>query len=106
MRLPPETAHYSHVNDYGRYVTRRLRRAQWKTMAADTENATAAVLIAGRAWDDAEGPIQDAIADRDAIDDELDDAAETARANLAGRTATATREAPYTMIFPGGISYY
>lgn len=106
MRLPSESSHYSLAVDYGRYVGRRLRRAKLLALGADVEKVNAAVLAAGRAWEDLAGPIQDAIADRDAIDDELDDAAIEARANLAGRSASAVREPPYTLIFSQGIAYY
>ncbi len=60
----------------------------------------------GRALEDADKPIQDAIADRDACDDNLDEGAQTFRANLAGRSADAATTTPYTRIFPEGISYY
>ncbi|MFT3773040.1 MAG: hypothetical protein QM820_47265 [Minicystis sp.] len=106
MRLPPATAHFSQPVTFGGYLGRRLRRAQYKTMAADVATATSTLLLAGRAWEDSEGPIQDALADRDAIDDDLDSAAQDARAALAGRSATAVKEAPYTMIFPDGVTYY
>ncbi|MDI1452144.1 hypothetical protein [Polyangium sp. 6x1] len=50
--------------------------------------------------------MQDALADRDAADDDLDRTAQTARAALAGRSVEAARTAPYTLIFPDGIDYY
>jgi hypothetical protein len=50
--------------------------------------------------------VQDARADRDAADDELDTIAQDARANLAGRSADAIKKAPYTLIFPEGVGYY
>jgi hypothetical protein len=46
------------------------------------------------------------MADRDAADDDLDDAAQDARAKLAGRSATAAQEEPYKLIFPDGIGYF
>ncbi|MDC3955849.1 hypothetical protein [Polyangium jinanense] len=106
MRPPDEDAAFSHNVHYGRYVTRRLRRAQRASLAADVEAATLLVLQRGREWEDAKGPVQDARADRDAADDELDSVAQDARANLAGRSADAVKKAPYTLIFPDGIGYY
>jgi hypothetical protein len=60
----------------------------------------------GRAWDDTEDAIQDATADRDAADDDLDLAAQEGRATLAGRSVTTVKESPYTDIFPQGVGYY
>lgn len=60
----------------------------------------------GRAWEDADDAIQDALADRDGADDDLDSVGKNARANLAGRSADAVKKAPYTKIFPDGIAYY
>jgi hypothetical protein len=106
MQLPPPSAHYSKRVDYGRYVTRRLRRAKRTTLAVDVEAATQQVLARGRELEDADGPVQDGLADRDAADDELDDVAQQARHALAGRSLEAARSKPYTLIFPDGITYY
>lgn len=106
MRLPEPDASYAERVRYGRYVGRRLRRAKRNTLAADVEAATALVLQRGREWEDAEGPVQDARADRDAADDNLDDIAKENRVKLAGRSADAARKPPYTQIYPDGIEYY
>jgi hypothetical protein len=106
MRRLAATSHYSHRVQFGRYVVRRLRRARMTTMADSLEHATTAVRDAGRAWEDAEDAIQDALADRDAYDDDLDTVAQTARAHLGGRSADATRRPPYTQVFPDGVTYY
>lgn len=106
MEQPDEDAAFGHKVHYGRYVTRRLRRAQRAALAADVEAATNLVLQRGREWEDAAGPVQDARADRDAADDELDTLAQDARAKLAGRSADAPKKAPYILIFPEGIGYY
>ena len=60
----------------------------------------------GRAYEDADGPVQDAMADRDGADDALDLTAQNARAALAGRSGDAAKKAPYTLIFPEGIGYF
>ena len=106
MQLPAATSHYSARVRFGRYASRRLKRARLTSLATDATKATAAVLAAGRAAEDADGPVQDAMADRDAIDDDLDNAAQDARARLAGRSADAVKNAPYTQIFPDGIGFY
>jgi len=106
MRLPDSDASYAERVRYGRYVGRRLRRAKRNTLAADVEAATALVLQRGREWEDAAGPVQDARADRDAADDDLDDVAKESRAKLAGRSVDSARNAPYSQIFPEGIDYY
>jgi hypothetical protein len=72
----------------------------------DVEASTSAVLTSGRAWEDADLPIQDALADRDAAVDDLNHAAQIARAALAGRSPDAVKSAPYTLIFPESIRYY
>jgi hypothetical protein len=106
MKLPGATSHFSVRVRFGNYVARRVRRARLATLAADIEKATLTLTTLGRALEDADKPIQDAIADRDACDDDLDEGAQSFRANLAGRSADAARTTPYTSIFPEGISYY
>lgn len=106
MQLPASTSHYSARVRFGRYVARRLKRARHASLANDAAKATAAVLTAGRAAEDAEGPVQDAMADRDASDDDLDTTAQDARVKLAGRSADAATKAPYTQVFPDGIGFY
>ena len=106
MRLPDSDAAYAERVRYGRYVGRRLRRDKYTSMATDVDAANTLVLQRGREWEDAQGPVQDARADRDAADDHLDDIAKENRAKLAGRSADAARTTPYTQVFPDGIEYY
>lgn len=106
MRLPDVDAPYADRVRYGGYGAQRLRRAKRTAMASDAEAATTIVLQRGREWEDAQGPVQDARADRDAADDDLDDLAKDSRGKLAGRSVDAARKAPYTLIFPEGIDYY
>lgn len=106
MRLPSPSAHYSQRVRVGRYVARRLRQARKQPLATSLESATNALKLAGRAWEDSEDSIQDALADRDGADDDLGKLAQTARAALAGRSLDATKTAPYIHIFPDGITYY
>lgn len=106
MQLPDSGAAHDERVRVGGYVGRRLRRAKRLTLAADVEAATALVLQRGREWEDADRPVQEARADRDGADDDLDDVAKNSRAKLAGRSADAMRNAPYTQIFPDGIDYY
>lgn len=106
MRLPAASAHVSQRTRFGAYVARRLRRARLVSLAADVETATGRLLTLARTVEDADTPIQNALADRDAYDDDLDEAAQTARLKLAARSADAAKTAPYTQIFPQGIGYY
>jgi hypothetical protein len=106
MRLPAPSAHFSQIVRYGNYVARRLRRARMLPLAADVEKTTALVLLTGRAREDADKPIQDALADRDAFDDDIDQAAQASRLELAARSIDAVKTAPYTLIYPDGIGYY
>jgi hypothetical protein len=106
MRLPGENASYEQLVRFGRYVTRRVRRKKLTSLAQDTENTTAKLQACGRAWDDAEGPYQDALADRDAADDDLDFFAKESRLQLASRSLDATKTSPYLDVFPQGVEYY
>ena len=106
MRLPSPSASPRQYVRFGRYVARRLRREKLIQLADDVTSATSLVRDAGRAWEDADDGIQDALADRDGADDHLDSAAQLARANLAGRSVDAVKKAPYTAIFHAGIGYY
>ncbi len=106
MRLPDPNARSADRIQYSQYLGRRLRRAKRTQLATDVEAATAIVLQRSREWEDAAGPVQDARADRDAADDDLDDIAKENRAKMAGRSIHAATEAPYTNVFPEGIDYY
>ncbi|RYZ40435.1 MAG: hypothetical protein EOO72_08530 [Myxococcaceae bacterium] len=106
MRLPSTTSSYEAYTRYGRYVARRLRRAGLEALAKDAEKVTLAVRTSGRAWEDADDPIQDALADRDSADDALDLTAQTLRNSLAGQGVGSDRRAPYTQVFPQGVTYY
>jgi hypothetical protein len=106
MQTPSPNAHYSKRIDFGSYVERRLRTAKRTTLAADVQTATDEVLKCGRALEDAGRPVQQALADRDGADDDLDAAAQEARNNLAGRGVGADRKPTYTLTFPYGIGYY
>lgn len=106
MRLPAPSAHFAHRVRVGNYVARRLRQARMLPLAADVEKSTALILVTGRAHEDADKPIQDALADRDAFDEDLDDAAQASRLQLAARANDAVKSAPYTLIYPDGVGYY
>jgi restriction endonuclease Mrr len=106
MRLPPDNSEFMAFVRYGRYATRRLRRAGLTSLSQDAEKVTLDVKTAGRLWEDADEPIQDAMADRDTADDGLDLAAQQLRATLASRGLGADKRAPYTQIFHQGISFY
>jgi hypothetical protein len=75
-------------------------------LATSALKVTQTLRELGRAVEDADDTIQDALADRDGADDDLDSAAQEARAALGGRSADAVKNTPYTSIFPDGISYY
>lgn len=106
MRLPQKGSGFLIYVRFGRYVTRRLKRDGRTDLADGVRSAMDDVRTTGRAWEDADEALQDALADRDGADDDLDDAAKEARANLAGRSASAEREEPYISIFPRGVGYY
>lgn len=106
MQLPKESAHYSRTVALTRYVGRRLRRSGKTSVAKDTIAAGALVREMGRAWEDADDLVQEALADRDGADDDLDGIAQDGRANIGGRSATAMKEEPYTLVFPEGVAYY
>lgn len=106
MRLPNSGASYRQRIRFGHYVARRLRRAKLIDLSNTIAKTTADLREVGRAWEDMTDGMQDALADRDAADDQLDQAAQAARATLAGRSPNAMREQPYLAIFPQGIGYY
>lgn len=106
MQLPTAKSSYQTRTRFGRYLTRRLRRAKRLLHAEDVAAATQLLREAGRAWEDTEDAMQDALADRDGADDDLDTGAQEARNTLAGRGVEAVKQAPYTAIFPQGIGYY
>jgi hypothetical protein len=106
MRLPSRTAANENRVAFGRYVARRLRRARLSAEEAEVLAVTDALRAATTAAEDAGYAVQDALADRDAVDSELDDVAKRHRQALEGRGTTANRERPYTDIYPDGIAWY
>ncbi len=106
MQLPKATAAPHARVRYGRYLARRLRRGKFTQLADDVTAVTNSLRQSAREWDDTDDATQEALADRDAADDDLDLIAQDARNSLAGRSVEAVKEAPYTAIFPNGISYY
>ena len=85
---------------------RLLRTSGRAEMANDIASMALGLRAKGRAWEDAEDGVQDALADRDSADDSLDTMAQEGRHTLAGRSVSAAREEPYTLIYPEGIGYY
>jgi len=83
-----------------------LRRVGRPALAEAIVAANTAIKEAARVTDEALEALEDMRADRDALDDALDLAAQSARAALAGRRVDAVKHAPYTTIFPAGIEYY
>lgn len=105
MHLPRRGSHYSARVDFGTYLGSRLRRAK-RSFADDIRGVTDAVQKAGEERDHARRPIQEALADRDAVDDDLDGTAQQVRLSVASRSVDAVKKAPYTQLFPDGIGYY
>lgn len=106
MQLPSGSAAPRSRVRFGGYLVRRLRRAGKNALATDVQGVTATVKATARALEDQEEAIQEALADRDGADDDLDLATQTARNALAGRSVDAVTKAPYLDIFPQGIGYY
>ncbi|MBL8679518.1 MAG: hypothetical protein JNK05_10150 [Myxococcales bacterium] len=106
MQLPaPSSAPEVRIR-YGRYVARRLRRSKLDALQKTVTAVTDSVKAAGRAREDAAELVDEAIADRDGADDDLDEQTQELRNALAGRSLEAVNESPYTDIFPDGIGYY
>jgi len=106
MQLPATASRWNSRVIYGRYAARRLKRDGHDALARSARAVTDAVLAAGRALDDARFDTQDALADRDAADNALDEVAKDIRHALASRERDAVKKAPYTAIFPEGILHY
>ena len=106
MKLPQENSAYSVAVKFARYTARKLRTNGRTAMANDLVSMALGLRAKGRSWEDAEDAVQDALADRDSADDGLDATAQSGRNTLAGRSVTAAREEPYTLIYPEGIGHY
>jgi hypothetical protein len=106
MRLPHENAAYERRVSYGRYVARRLRRHGSTQAADDLSQQNAELRRLGRAREEADDAVQDALAERDAADDALDISAREVRLALASRSLDASKLEPYTRVFPEGILHY
>lgn len=106
MKMPRENQGWTSYARYGRYVLRRLRKAKRSSAEQDMKDVHHALKGAGRTWEDAAEEIQDALADRDAADHDLDIFAREARMNLANRSLDAIRKEPYAAIFGEGIEFW
>jgi len=106
MQLPPESARNATRLTYGRYVARRARRQKLPEVETEVKTATNALAAAALAEMAVEEARQEALADRDATDDDLDDVAKRHRQTIEGRATNANRERPYRDIYPDGIEYY
>lgn len=106
MQLPAKSAANVQRYNYARYLARRARRSKLPDLEAEVKGVTATLRLAAAAEQEAEELVQDALADRDAGDDELDDLAKRHRQTIEGRGTNANRERPYTDIYPDGIAWY
>ena len=91
---------------YAYYVSRRLRVAGLADLAATLDARTAEIVRIQRATDDLEKPVQDAVADRDAADDDLDDTARLAWRQLGATSVDAVKQAPFVDVFAEGLPYF
>lgn len=106
MRLPQKGSSVLNLLGYGRYVSRRLRRAKLSAEEAEVDTLGAAIQAADQAETALEQELFSRYADRDGLDDELDDVSKRHRQAIEGRATNANRERPYTDIYPDGIAWY
>ena len=106
MQLPRTDASIDVRLAYARGLSGRLLFDGHLALSDRVEAATTALLGAVRAVQDQEGPVQRAVAIRDAADGALDGLTRRVRAQLAARELDAVKEAPYLDIFPKRIGYY
>jgi hypothetical protein len=106
MQLPRSDAPLSAVRQVNTYTVRRLIRAGLAAQAAECRAAFKAVREGQAAVEDAEDPVTESIADRDAADDQLDACTEETNRNLTARKEDAKKSAPWNVIFPEGALYY
>lgn len=106
MELPAKGSSYRKRVRFGRYVARKLKRNKHADLLALVLAITDRVRAAGRAWEDADDEAYGANAELEEADDDLDVIGQTARNALGGRGVDAINEAPYTLIFDRGITWY
>lgn len=106
MQLPKDQSQYTVRTRFGRYAARRLKCARFDDLAEECSLATRSLREAGRAEEDTEDAVQDAMAARDAAGDTLASLVKDLRHALAGRSLNAAKEAPYTRVFPDGVEHY
>lgn len=106
MRTPDRDASMRARYRYGRYTYKTLTVAGYRDMAELVQEANAKLIQLERAVEDLDNPCQDAMAARDLADHMLDDLAREARLALAGRGVEASKQAPYTQVFPKGLEEY
>lgn len=106
MQLPHASASFQRHVRTGRFTARRLRTASYSDIESPLKACNQTVKDRGRAWEDSEDLIQDALADRDWAEEQASLATREIRLALASRSLDATKTAPYTKIFPDGLDYY
>jgi len=88
------------------YLRRKLLRAGYTDLTTPIVAVHQALLAAEQRVDAAELEAQEAVADRDFVDDTVSDTVRDARAVLGGRSRDAARRPPYILVFPKGVSEY
>lgn len=106
MRMPARTASIVVRLGFGRYLGRRLRRARLADEELEVKRAGLALSEAAAALNEAELVVSDALADRDAADDDLDDLCKRHRQTIEGRVVNAIKLKPYTDLYPDGVAWY
>jgi hypothetical protein len=106
MQLPKEGSSVSVLRQFTAYTVRRLRTAKLTTEAQDCVAILRALRDAAGRVEDAEEPYVEALADRDAVDETADAAAEEASRVVAARQPDGKAKAPWNIIFKQGVTYY
>lgn len=106
MQLPAEGSSINTLRRFNAYTVRRLRRASMAAPAEDCVKAIKKLREAQAAVEDALEPAEEALADRDAADDDLDGANEEANRELTSRIPEAKKKSPWKDIYPNGSVEY
>lgn len=106
MQMPKAGSSTPLYVSFGQYVIGRCVRNGARELTTPLHQVDTRLVTVTRALEDLDAPLALAVANRDAVDDELDDVARWGRLQLANRSLDATATEPYTKIFGEGIGEF
>jgi hypothetical protein len=106
MQLPRESAATTERVAFAHYCAHRVQRRGLLDISEPILEVTSKLLALERAKEDLFFPLQAAIAERDSVDDALDEVTRLIERQINARTSRTSENTQYQLIFDKGLRYY